>query len=185
MYGTDGHVLCSLAMEDCPKEDLIITQYSPIDFDYDTYLHKTDNFFIFSNETTVIFQNKITSLFPDVERIIESLDGKKISFKKKDALYSLRFLAGMGKGGADIKIKDETAKITFCDMYGRGISDQAGDVLKITNPSNIETQLRFNLQYLIDVVKSITVDTVRLYIPEKYGSPCYVKEKNNGGNAPP
>jgi len=179
MYGTDGHVLCSLAIEDCPKEDLIITQYSPIDFDYDTYLHKEHNYFIFSNENTVIFQNKITSKYPDVERIIDHLDGKKISFKRKDALYAFRFLSGMGKGGADIIIKGETAKVTFCDLYNIGISDQAGDVLKITNQSDIETRLRFNLQYLIDVIKSITVDTVKLYIPEKYGSPCYVKEKNN------
>ena len=179
MYAADGHVMCSLKIDDPPKEELIITQYSPIDFDYDTFVHKIDNFFTFSNENTVVFQNKVASEYPNIQKILDSLEGKRIDLKRKDVIYTLRFLSGMGKGGVDIDIKEDKAILKFADIYNEGISDQAGDVLQIVNKENIETRLRFNLTYLINVIKSLSFDTIKFYIPDEYGKPCYVKEKNN------
>ena len=179
MNATDGHALCSIRLETDITDDILITQYSPINFDYDAFIHKIKGYHIFSNDDTVIFQNKIAKEYPNLQKIIDNLDGAPIRFKRKDLLYTLRFLSGIGHGGADIKIKEDKATIKFADMYDHGIFDQAGDVLKIVNKKNIEDTLRFNLKYIIKVIRSLEIETIDFYIPETYGSPCYIKEKGN------
>ena len=179
MYGTNGHILSSIKIEDPPKKELLITQFSPIDFDYDTYLHNTKNFYIFSNDNTVIFQNKITTPYPNVKKIVDGLEGTKITFKRKDALYALRFLSGMGDGGVDFGIIEDQLTLRFADTKGRGISDQAGDRLDITNTMKLQTTVRLDLKYLLTLIKSTSFENVKFRIPKVYGSPCYIKEKDN------
>jgi DNA polymerase III sliding clamp (beta) subunit (PCNA family) len=179
MRATDGHAMCYIEMKDPVENDVLITQYSPINFNFDTYLYDIKGFYVFANDDTVVFQSKIESAFPNVEKLVEQIGGDQVEFKKKDMLYTLRFLSGMGDGGADIKIEKDRAIIHYVDTYGSGIQDQAGDIVELTNAAGIEQHLRFNLTLIIKVIKNLSFETVKFFIPQEYGKPCYIKEKNN------
>ena len=152
----------------------------PLDFDEEFSVVSVKSHSILYSKDKYLIQPNLAADYPKVDKIIDSLSGHKVSFNKKDILYTLRGLQafhGRENSGVILERNGDKIKLSSKSIFSNDNSEYTfnDEVIGSINKS-IDRKLRFKTKYLINMIDPHESEEIVMFVnPDTHLA--YIKNK--------
>ncbi len=159
LVATDGFRLIEIKTDDVFPESILI---DPGIYAVDNMMVSTKRGYIrYSSESLGVVQRTLGSIaYPDYETLFKEIPKKKVMINKESFLEALSTASSFAGSIEMIVIGDKINMTSFNNMDS-GIN-KFFNLYEIKNPDEVSVSVRFNTQYLTDIIKSCNEDAIGL-----------------------
>ena len=132
---------------------------------------KDKSYLTLSTDNEVVDVAIMNGTFYKIDRIVEQMPATYITVDKNDLINSLNVARLLGEK-VKLTIKGDNMIVENSELCGEGQT-----VLDISNPSNLDFAIGFNIQFMLDAIKSMPIDPISLNMANSV-CPLYIEAIN-------